>query len=112
MAGITPDQAKKAAKKKAQKDLSLNEVEHLKDRLHKHLKEIRKLNPISQEEIDDADLSLSDSETSSEDEDLSKQIAAIKIKIGNTGAMLRGDAVEELLNESIDLGSDDPKHRL
>lgn len=43
MAGKNVDALKKKRKKRARKDLTLNQVEHLKDDLQKHLREIRKL---------------------------------------------------------------------
>lgn len=83
--------------------MSLNDVEGLKDKLHKHLKEIRKLHAYNfgkkgkgDGEEEGAELEFSENEESSSDDDeLNRQIAQLKRMIGNTGAMLRGDGDAE-----------------
>ena len=96
----------------------MNDVEGLKDKLHKHLKEIRKLHAYNfgkkqGDGEDGAELQFSDNEESSSDDDeLNRQIAQLKRMIGNTGAMLRGDGdADQIMDELIrsESGNMDPK---
>jgi hypothetical protein len=94
----------KSAKERARTDLSLNQVENLKDALHKHLKDIRKLRalrhgkdtsaPLDDDVLEDA-LS-GDDNTSSSDEELNQNIANVKKLIWNTRAVLRGEGEEDI----------------
>lgn len=97
----------------------MNDIEGLKDRLHNHLKEIRKLHVYNfdkkqgDDEVEEATLEISDAEESENDDDeLNRQIAQLKRMLGNTGSMLRGDGdADEIMDELIrsESGILDPK---
>ena len=53
MIGEDPDAEKNKQKKRSKQDLNLNHVEALKDKLYKHLKEIKKLHAYNFTKNDD-----------------------------------------------------------
>jgi hypothetical protein len=85
---------------KGRKDLSLNQVEKLKDSLHKHLKEIKKLRALRfgkdglqvDDELGD---DVSDYSSSSDDE-LNSAILNVKKMIQNARAVLKGEGDEDI----------------
>jgi len=91
---------KKSKKERARTDLSLNQVETLKDSLHKHLKDIKKLRALrygkdGAQVQDELGNEISDYTSSSED-DLNLQISNVRKLIMNTRAVLRGEGDEEI----------------
>lgn len=85
---------------RSRKDLSLNQVETLKDALHKHLKEIKKLRALrygkdGAQVDDELGNDLSDYSSSDEDE-LNSAIANVKKMIQNARAVLRGEGDEDI----------------
>lgn len=91
---------KQNRKERSRKDLSLNQVEHLKDALHKHLKEIKKLRALrygkdGAQVDDELGNDLSDY-TSSDEDELNSTIANVKKLIENARAVLRGEGDEEI----------------
>ena len=86
--------------------MSLGQVENLKDALHKHLKDIKKLRALrfggDGAQVDD-ELAKNDDndnqdyyESSSSEDDLNQQIANVKKLIFNTRAVLRGEDQEDM----------------
>ncbi len=98
---------KQAKRKQGQKDLSLNQVETLKNALQKHLKEINKLNTVNNgrdgKQVDDNFDDGIDSDTSSDEEELNRQIAAVKKMIQQASAVLRGEDEDIMIDDSVAL---------
>lgn len=91
---------KKSKHERARTDLSLNQVENLKDNLHKHLKDIKKLRALRYgkdggQVQDELGNEISDYTSSSED-DLNLAIVNVKKLILNTRAVLRGEGEDEI----------------
>ena len=100
---------KKSKKKKKNKDISINQVEDLKDSLQKHLKEINKL--FGKKTIQQDNLFSDASEESSDDDGdaLNKQIAALKKLINSNAAVLKGEIGPEgaMETENLDILDDE-----
>ena len=92
--------AKQDRHARSRRDLSVHQVENLKDALQKHLREIKKLRAIrfgkdGAQVNQDLAASDIDSESSSDDE-LNNNIARVKKLIDNAKAVLRGEGEEEI----------------
>lgn len=86
---------------RARTDLSLTQVENLKDGLHRHLKEIKKLRSIrygkdGSQVHDELGNEISDY-TESSDDDLNQAISNVKRLVMTTRAVLRGEGEDETL---------------
>jgi hypothetical protein len=94
------EKKQKSKQERARTDLSLNQVENLKDNLHKHLKDIKKLRALRYgkdggQVQDELGNDVSDYSSSSED-DLNLAISNVKKLILNTRAVLRGEGEDEI----------------
>ena len=92
---------KKPKKKKKNNDLQLPQVENLKDKLAKHLKEINDLFGKSQDKdlFNTGDDSQDSSDDNEDREALNKQIAALKKLLGQNEAILKGNDPDEIEEE-------------
>ena len=78
-------------KKKKNRDITLNQVEDLKDNLAKHLREINKL--FGKKTIDQGNIFSDDNEESSDDDNdaLNRHIADLKKLVDQNAALLKGE---------------------
>lgn len=92
---------KKPKKKKKDNDLQLPQVENLKDKLAKHLKEINDLFGKSQDKdiFNTGDDSQDSSDDNEDREALNKQIAALKKLLGQNESILKGNDPDEIEDE-------------
>jgi hypothetical protein len=105
--------ARQSQKKLKKKDLTLRDVEGLKDDLGAHLKEIKKLFRTERDGEDSSDVpdDLNSSEESSDaeyDRDLNARIANVKKRLMHNANMLKGEGEDEgEAYDELGLGGDD-----
>lgn len=101
--GKDPNEERIKSKKRATHDLTLAQIEKLKDELHRHNKELERLTGNAPQKDDG--FGDSDGQISSDDHnaiELRKKISKIKRLLGQNGAILRGEegAPDTAINEN------------
>jgi len=109
MMGRNTKKAKRNRKRRGKKDLTLSQVERLKDRMQRHVRDLNRLLGKKRNTGKEGFGSSSEAYSSDDNEaiELRKRIAHLKKLLRQNGAILRGEdgAADEVLNENEVVGS-------